>query len=162
MGKKSLFLLFLVLGCALFMNRASGFGVEMEGGGDMGGEGEAEGGGEGHDWFLLKDSMHVIKSDAGDMRVVRGGGKRLWRSPMHIGFITMEPNSLFIPQYLDSTLILFIRRGKFFISFPVFQSTSLDIYIYICTESRTELKGQDNGRPQHIYESIFRRLFSHI
>ncbi|PIM99239.1 hypothetical protein CDL12_28270 [Handroanthus impetiginosus] len=51
------------------------------------------------------------------MRVVRGLGSRLMMKnpvhiPMHIGFITMEPRSLFIPQYLDSSLILFIRRGE--------------------------------------------------
>ncbi|XP_059625260.1 vicilin-like seed storage protein At2g28490 [Cornus florida] len=65
-------------------------------------------------WFLLQDSKHVVKTDAGDMRVVRGGfggARSIVETPMHIGFITMEPQSLFIPQYLDSTLILFIRRG---------------------------------------------------
>ncbi|CAN4119046.1 unnamed protein product [Withania somnifera] len=74
-----------------------------------------EGGGEG--WFLLHDSKEVVRTDAGVMRVVRkggfgGGGVSIFQSPMHIGFITMEPNSLFIPQYLDSHLTLFVRRGE--------------------------------------------------
>lgn len=30
---------------------------------------------------------------------------------MHIGFITMEPKTLFVPQYIDSNLILFVERG---------------------------------------------------
>ncbi|KAI4382335.1 hypothetical protein MLD38_008312 [Melastoma candidum] len=30
---------------------------------------------------------------------------------MHIGFITMEPQTLFIPQYVDSNLVLFVSRG---------------------------------------------------
>ncbi|KAL6563607.1 hypothetical protein OROGR_002566 [Orobanche gracilis] len=82
-------------------------------------EGEGEGGGrggrKGEEWFLLQESKHVIRTDAGDMRVVRGGGRSVINKsppPMHIGFITMEPRSLFIPQYLDSTLILFIRTGE--------------------------------------------------
>ncbi|KAA8544008.1 hypothetical protein F0562_021815 [Nyssa sinensis] len=62
--------------------------------------------------FLLQHSKHVVKTDAGDMRVVKGFGGRIMERPMHIGFITMEPNSLFIPQYLDCSLIIFIRRGE--------------------------------------------------
>ncbi|GFP81004.1 vicilin-like antimicrobial peptides 2-2 [Phtheirospermum japonicum] len=83
-------------------------------------EGEGEGGGrggrKGADWFLLQDSKQVIRTDAGEMRVVRGGGGGrsavMIRTPMHIGFITMEPNSLFIPHYLDSTLIFFVRTAR--------------------------------------------------
>ncbi|GER34833.1 RmlC-like cupins superfamily protein [Striga asiatica] len=88
-------------------------------------EGEGEGGGregrKGEEWFLLQESKQVVRTEAGEMRVVRGGrggaGGRSavgWGAapPMHIGFITMEPRSLFIPQYLDSTLILFIRTGE--------------------------------------------------
>ncbi|XP_073133439.1 vicilin-like seed storage protein At2g28490, partial [Henckelia pumila] len=56
-----------------------------------------------------KDSKHVVKTDAGEMRVVRG---KSITNPMHIGFITMQPRSLFIPQYLDSSLIIFIRSGE--------------------------------------------------
>ncbi|XP_065867695.1 vicilin-like seed storage protein At2g28490 [Euphorbia lathyris] len=67
---------------------------------------------EREDRFLLQDSKHVIKTDAGDVRVVKTYGGKLIDRPMHIGFITMEPKSLFVPQYLDSSLILFIRRGE--------------------------------------------------
>ncbi|XP_073022112.1 vicilin-like seed storage protein At2g28490 [Primulina eburnea] len=89
-----------------------------EGGGrgwEEGGEGGEEGGSgrrEGEDWFVLQDSKNVVKTDAGVMKVVKGFGGRIMKSPMHIGFITMEPRSLFVPQYLDSSLILFIRRGE--------------------------------------------------
>ncbi|KAK7257735.1 hypothetical protein RIF29_31928 [Crotalaria pallida] len=68
--------------------------------------------------FLMHDSKSVVKTDAGEMRVVMkrfgsgsGSGRNLERR-MHIGFITMEPKSLFIPQYLDSDLAIFIRRGE--------------------------------------------------
>ncbi|KAG6432829.1 hypothetical protein SASPL_104416 [Salvia splendens] len=63
---------------------------------------------EGDDWFLLHRSKPVVETEAGSMKLVQGSGK----IPMHIGFITMEPKSLFIPQYLDSSLILFVRRGE--------------------------------------------------
>ncbi|KAL0537734.1 hypothetical protein IC582_026719 [Cucumis melo] len=62
--------------------------------------------------FLMVDSKKVIETEAGEMRVMRGPASRILDRPMHIGFITMEPKSLFVPQYLDSTLILFVRRGN--------------------------------------------------
>ncbi|OMO77269.1 Cupin 1 [Corchorus olitorius] len=62
--------------------------------------------------FLLPDSKPVMSSDAGEMRVVQSVSSRIIEKPLHIGFITMEPNTLFIPHYLDSTLILFFRTGE--------------------------------------------------
>ncbi|PHT96612.1 hypothetical protein BC332_34460 [Capsicum chinense] len=69
---------------------------------------------QGEKWFLLRHLHNVVKTDAGSMRMVKGGyrwGSYL-HSPMHIGFISMEPNSLFIPQYLDSDLVLFVHHGQ--------------------------------------------------
>lgn len=63
------------------------------------------------EWLLLKDSKRVVKTDAGEMMVLRNYGGRIIDRPMHIGFITMEPRTLFVPQYIDSSLILFIRTG---------------------------------------------------
>ncbi|RVW97349.1 Vicilin-like seed storage protein [Vitis vinifera] len=81
----------------------------LEGGGEERQESE---GGE-HELFLMHDSKQMVKTDAGEMRVVRSAaGRSIVEKPMHIGFITMEPKSLFVPQYLDSSLILFIRRGE--------------------------------------------------
>ncbi|KAG9131768.1 hypothetical protein Leryth_009504 [Lithospermum erythrorhizon] len=57
-----------------------------------GGEWEREEGRGGDDEFLLQDSKHVVRTDAGDMRVVKGFGGQFTQNPMHIGFITMEPN----------------------------------------------------------------------
>ncbi|CAI9290101.1 unnamed protein product [Lactuca saligna] len=62
--------------------------------------------------FILQDAKRVVATDAGGMRVVKGVGGKLTESPMHIGFITMEPNSMFIPQYLDSSLIIFVELGE--------------------------------------------------
>ncbi|XP_056693257.1 vicilin-like seed storage protein At2g28490 isoform X1 [Spinacia oleracea] len=67
-------------------------------------------GGEG--MFVLRDSKKVISTQAGEMRVVRGYGGKIVENPLDIGFITMEPRSLFVPQYLDSSLIIFLRRGE--------------------------------------------------
>ncbi|KAI8573723.1 hypothetical protein RHMOL_Rhmol01G0298500 [Rhododendron molle] len=63
--------------------------------------------------FLLRDMKRIVRTDAGEMKVVRSSHG--WISDMpniHVGFVTMEPDSLFVPQYLDSDLILFIRRGE--------------------------------------------------
>lgn len=72
---------------------------------------EETGSGKHDEWFLLQDSKRVIKTEAGDVRVLRSYGGRALDRPLHIGFITMEPRSLFIPQYIDSSLILFVRTG---------------------------------------------------
>lgn len=70
--------------------------------------------------FLLQDSKRVVKTDAGEMEVVRSFVGKIVDRPLHIGFITMEPKTLFIPQYLDSDLVIFIRRGITFLKFISF------------------------------------------
>lgn len=85
-------------------------------------EGYGEGGGGGRrrereEMFLLREMKSVVRTDAGDMKVVKGFDYEgmiegvVSEKPIHLGFITMEPKSLFIPQYLDSNLIIFVRRG---------------------------------------------------
>ncbi|KAF5200012.1 Vicilin-like seed storage protein [Thalictrum thalictroides] len=90
-----------------------------EGAGDEGYD-EGQGGGQEEKQadkekiFVLPRSKQVMRSEAGEFRVVRGYISKGYvnQSPMHIGFINMEPKSLFLPQYLDSSLIIFVRRGK--------------------------------------------------
>lgn len=83
---------------------------DERGGGGGGGRGRRWP--QGEDWFLLHDSKRIVQTEAGEVRVVRSlGGGRLLERQLHIGFITMEPKSLYVPQYIDSNLILFIRRG---------------------------------------------------
>ncbi|KAH7560997.1 hypothetical protein JRO89_XS10G0156200 [Xanthoceras sorbifolium] len=122
----SLLLLMLVLCHGVAMMRET---VHMEEGeeGDWGGEREmeergweeeeeeeeGERGRQDEGSFLLQRSMQVVKTAAGEMRVVMtSGGGRVADRPMHIGFITMEPETLFVPQYIDSSLILFVNRGE--------------------------------------------------
>ncbi|XP_060174366.1 vicilin-like seed storage protein At2g28490 [Lycium barbarum] len=105
MGKRrTLLLLLLVLFSALVAS-VSGYIDEEE---------ESEQKTQGEKWFLLRHLHSVVKTDAGSMRLVKGGYRRgsFLHSPMHIGFISMEPNSLFIPQYLDSDLVLFVHHGE--------------------------------------------------
>ena len=82
--------------------------------------------------FLLQDSKRVVKTDAGEMEVVRSFVGKIVDRPLHIGFITMEPNTLFIPQYLDSSLVIFIRRGitfhKFISFFLLAHNSSKGLY----------------------------------
>ncbi|KAL9240999.1 hypothetical protein vseg_015159 [Gypsophila vaccaria] len=74
-------------------------------------------GGGGEDLFVLRESKRVVRTEAGEMRVVRGLGRWVGERELHIGFVTMEPRSLFVPQYLDASLILFVRRGEAKIGF---------------------------------------------
>nr|XP_017252497.1 PREDICTED: vicilin-like seed storage protein At2g28490 isoform X1 [Daucus carota subsp. sativus]XP_017252498.1 PREDICTED: vicilin-like seed storage protein At2g28490 isoform X1 [Daucus carota subsp. sativus] len=86
----------------MLLNAIKGYEEEEESGSE----------GSGRKLFILHDSVEVVKSEAGGMKVVKGITGKFVDKPMHIGFIYMEPKSLFIPQYLDSNLILFIRRGE--------------------------------------------------
>ncbi|CAL4922523.1 unnamed protein product [Urochloa decumbens] len=86
------------------------------------GEGEwrpekEKGEGEGRGMFVLDRLEKVVESEGGQVRVVRGQPwpPSAWacrEGLMHIGFITMEPKTLFVPQYLDSSITLFVRRGE--------------------------------------------------
>ncbi|XP_003557965.1 vicilin-like seed storage protein At2g28490 [Brachypodium distachyon] len=71
--------------------------------------------------FLLDNVEKVVDSEGGQVHVVRGPfvPEQPWQQYgacreglMHIGFITMEPKTLFVPQYIDSNLILFVQRGE--------------------------------------------------
>ncbi|KAG8063463.1 hypothetical protein GUJ93_ZPchr0003g16858 [Zizania palustris] len=74
--------------------------------------------------FLLDRVEKVVESEGGRVHVVRGhpwppaaispdpwasGGRE---GLLHIGFISMEPKTLFVPQYVDSNLILFVQQGE--------------------------------------------------
>ncbi|KAJ4793183.1 Vicilin-like antimicrobial peptides 2-2 [Rhynchospora pubera] len=70
--------------------------------------------------FILDKWEKVVESEGGEVRVVRGFGSPmdhgsgfdgLRKGLLHIGLILMEPKTLFVPQYLDAGLILFVRRG---------------------------------------------------
>lgn len=70
--------------------------------------------------FILDKWEKVVESEGGEVRVVRGFGSPSehgsgfdapHKGLLHIGFITMDPKTLFVPQYLDAGLILFVRRG---------------------------------------------------
>ncbi|KAM0950553.1 putative rmlC-like cupin domain superfamily, rmlC-like jelly roll protein [Dioscorea sansibarensis] len=62
--------------------------------------------------FILSKFKKVVKSEGGEVKVVSGHRWKGDINPMHIGFITMEPNTLFIPQYVDANLILFVQTGE--------------------------------------------------
>ncbi|KAF8085623.1 hypothetical protein N665_0656s0002 [Sinapis alba] len=100
------FLLLIVFFQGVMMMRSNGYD-SYEGEEEQGGGGEIGKGG-----FMMKESRQVIKSEGGEMRVVISPRGRIIEKPMHIGFLTMEPKTLFVPQYLDSNLLIFIRQGE--------------------------------------------------
>lgn len=107
MGKKEALLLLLIFVAVL----GKGIGIREEEEEEEGWWREREEAIGREERFLMKDSKQVIETEAGEMRVMKSPYSRVLDRPMHIGFITMEPKSLFVPQYLDSSLILFVRRG---------------------------------------------------
>lgn len=62
--------------------------------------------------FILGRTRRVVRTESGQVRVVSGERWKGHPSTMHIGFLRLEPNSLFLPQYVDANLILFVREGK--------------------------------------------------
>ncbi|KAJ8563536.1 hypothetical protein K7X08_031988 [Anisodus acutangulus] len=113
-NKRTLLLLLLVLFSALVAS-VGGYVSEGRRRDREEKEEESEQKTQGEKWFLLRQLHDVVKTDAGSMRLVKGGYRRgsFLHSPMHIGFISMEPNSLFIPQNLHSDLVLFIHHAAF-------------------------------------------------
>lgn len=73
-------------------------------------EGEERSGGH-KKMFILHEAKEVVRTEYGEIKVVRGTSGSSGRL-LHIGFITMEPQSLLIPQYLDSHLVLYINQGE--------------------------------------------------
>ncbi|ONL97789.1 Vicilin-like seed storage protein [Zea mays] len=110
-------LLLLLSRCSAAASRRGG-GWWEEGEGEWRpSEEEEKGKGKGRGLFLLHRVEKVVESEGGQVRVVRG---QPWppasfacrEGLMHIGFITMEPKTLFVPQYLDSSITLFVQRGE--------------------------------------------------
>ncbi|XP_077233003.1 vicilin-like seed storage protein At2g28490 [Tasmannia lanceolata] len=100
-------ILFLIFSIPMIL--VNGYEEEEEehhhGGGGGGGERRGK-------IFMLEHSKQVVKTEGGEVRILKGYRGRGIGTPMHIGFILMEPNTLYIPQYIDSSLILFVRRGE--------------------------------------------------
>ncbi|PKA51119.1 Vicilin-like antimicrobial peptides 2-2 [Apostasia shenzhenica] len=71
-----------------------------------------EGDAAGRGLFILGKFQQVVKTAGGEVKVVRGHRWKGDLNPMHIGFVSMKPNTLFIPQYIDANMILFVRSGK--------------------------------------------------
>ncbi|CAK8536286.1 unnamed protein product [Lathyrus sativus] len=109
--------------------------------------------------FLLQNYKRLVKTDAGEMSVLHSYGGRVSERQLHIGFITMEPSSLFVPQYLDSTLILFVRSGEAkvgFIHHDKLAERKLnngDVY-QIPAGSTFYLSNNGDGQPLHVICSI--------
>ncbi|KAG2327435.1 hypothetical protein Bca52824_010163 [Brassica carinata] len=142
-----MFLLLIVFFNGVMMMRSNGY------------EGEEEQGGGGREraGFMMKEWRQVIKSEGGEMRVVispRGG---IIEKPMHIGFLTMEPKTLFVPQYLDSNLLIFIREATLGVickdEFGEKRMKGGDIY-WIAAGSAFYLLNTGRGQRLHVICSI--------
>uniref|UniRef100_A0A1D1ZK97 Vicilin-like antimicrobial peptides 2-2 n=1 Tax=Anthurium amnicola TaxID=1678845 RepID=A0A1D1ZK97_9ARAE len=115
MGARWEALLLVLLVASWAVAVVSGYDEQREGeeaGGEEFGHHHRGGGEQKAGLFILEKSKQVVKTEAGGGRGVKGFRGRGSPSPMHIGFVSMEPNSLLIPQYMDASLILFVRRGE--------------------------------------------------
>ncbi|KAH7282750.1 hypothetical protein KP509_35G046100 [Ceratopteris richardii] len=64
--------------------------------------------------FVLGESAKVIKTEAGELRVTTHGGisNELGTRRIGLGFLTLEPNGLLLPHYVDAHCVFFVRRGR--------------------------------------------------
>lgn len=62
--------------------------------------------------FLLEKSKKILKTEAGEVSL-RSRKRYAMKPPhdLHIVFISMEPKSFFVPQYLDSDSVFYVLRG---------------------------------------------------
>lgn len=99
--------------------------------------------------FLMQNSKSVVKTHAGELRLFKNNDDRFLDRHMHIGLLNMEPRSLFIPQYLDSNLIIFVRRGIRLLSFITKLFLSLFILVNHAYETLTQQADTTNLRKLH-------------
>ncbi|GLJ06060.1 hypothetical protein SUGI_0031110 [Cryptomeria japonica] len=75
---------------------------------------------ESESMFLLDKSKKLIKTEAGEVRILQRGYKEekeqerggIRRGHLEIGFITMEPKSFFLPHFFNSDMVFFVERGS--------------------------------------------------
>lgn len=126
-------------------------------------EWEGHRGGHRH-WFLLKRSKLLVKTEAGELRVVRGVGSKIVHRPINVGYLTLEPNSLFLPQYLDSTLILFVQTGIYLFYFFLDVYSCSNVNILFMSKFTTFLESKSclwSGKLTHLKHVHFLSSFSH-
>jgi len=103
---------------------------------------EREEGSSSKNLFLMQNSKSVVKTHAGELRLFKNNDDRFLDRHMHIGLLNMEPRSLFIPQYLDSNLIIFVRRGIILLlynyAFTLFILDSPLFFLFIVNHTRRQ------------------------
>jgi hypothetical protein len=114
------FLLFFLLVSSWVFNGVLGEHKEMFKERERKGEEEWAKEGSKRGLFIMDKWEKIIESEGGEVRVARGfgsptghgsGSDAARKGLLHIGFISMEPKTLFVPQYIDAGLILFLKRG---------------------------------------------------
>ena len=86
-------------------------------------EGEDEEGSRGGQRFVLDRSVRVIKTEAGEMRVLPlsksdgdddddKGSQVLLQNGVALGFLSLEPKALLLPHYTDTDNLFVVYKGN--------------------------------------------------
>ncbi|KAI5083373.1 hypothetical protein GOP47_0003116 [Adiantum capillus-veneris] len=67
-----------------------------------------------HESFLLGKPIKVMKTEAGELRVLPHGGinSELGRKGIGLGFLTLEPKALVLPHYIDADCLFLVHKGR--------------------------------------------------
>ncbi|MCO5609735.1 hypothetical protein L7F22_063967 [Adiantum nelumboides] len=67
-----------------------------------------------HESFLLGKPIKVMKTEAGELRVLPHGGikSELGRKKIGLGFLTLEPKALLLPHYIDAHCLFLAHKGR--------------------------------------------------
>nr|CAA91187.1 vicilin [Matteuccia struthiopteris] len=64
--------------------------------------------------FVLEKPIKVIKTEAGELRMLPQAGinSELVRQRLGLGFLSLEPKALLIPQYIDADCLFLVHEGR--------------------------------------------------
>ncbi|KAJ7536028.1 hypothetical protein O6H91_12G054300 [Diphasiastrum complanatum] len=65
------------------------------------------------DSFVLNEPLRIVKTEAGKVEVISGDEEDLLRDEnIGLNFVTIEPQALLLPQYIDASCVVYVQQGK--------------------------------------------------
>lgn len=64
--------------------------------------------------FVLEKPIKIIKTDAGELSILPQAGinSELVRKRIGLGFLSLEPKALLLPQYIDADCLFLVHKGR--------------------------------------------------
>ncbi|KAJ7536515.1 hypothetical protein O6H91_12G072600 [Diphasiastrum complanatum] len=63
--------------------------------------------------FILSEPLRLVKTEAGTVEIISGEQEDLLQvHQIGLNFVTLEPQALLLPQYIDTSCVLYVQQGK--------------------------------------------------